>query len=283
MHDLDFLVKQDDFKRAASVIQKLGYTFSKDDFEYTPEFAELFMGEIPYRKGFVVIDLHWSLTAMGWYRRTTNFNLENMWENAVLTTVGNTNTLRLCLEDELIHLCYHTAVHHGLAHGPGYRDIHGLLELERDSIDWGRLAERARSWRVRIAVWSAFAVVRTFDADAVPVSVMDDLGVPKWRQAVLRPMIERVQNGNRVLASGSMRFLGLLLVDRMRDLPFVLFRGLFPGRLWLKMRFNLSDFGAFWRQLTYPLAVLWNGIKAIRIVRTNHPGSIAEVDSENRS
>ncbi|MDF1515348.1 MAG: nucleotidyltransferase family protein [Anaerolineae bacterium] len=263
MHDLDFLVRQADFEKAAHIIQSLGYAFTPGDKEYTFEFARRYMGEVQYRKGFVYIDLHWSLTAMGWYRLTTNFNLEQLWERAVPTKIGGAPACRLCTVDEIIHLCYHTAVHHGLAHGPSYRDIQGVLRVQGEGVDWLELAQCARNWRVSTAVWSALSVLRNQDAAVVPGVVLADFGVPKWRRALLKPIINRVQKREQMLTSGTMRFMAVLLVDRWRDLPAALLKGLFPGKQWLKTRFDLPDSQVIGKLVSYPFEVIWNGVRAV--------------------
>jgi len=57
-------------------------------------------------------------------------------------------------------------VHHGLAHPHGIApfrnggDILGVLRVERDNLDWSVLTERARAWRVSVAVWAALKVAR---------------------------------------------------------------------------------------------------------------------------
>jgi hypothetical protein len=99
--------------------------------------------------------------------------------------------------------------------------------------------------------------------DLIPESALDALHVPRWRQALLQPFVRRAVEGQAALVSGTMRFLGVLLVDRVRDLPGVVLRGLFPGRRWLQLRYDLSPRQAFWRQLTYPLEVLARGIGAL--------------------
>ena len=73
-----------------------------------------------------------------------------------------------------------------------------------------------------------------------------------------------------MLISGTMRFLGVLLIDRVRDLPGVVLRGLFPGKRWLQLRYDLTPRQAFWRQFIYPLEVIWRGIQprdACRLLR----------------
>ena len=83
-----------------------------------------------------------------------------------------------------------------------------------------------------------------------------------WRQRLLQPFVRRAMTGEAALVSGTMRFLGVLLVDRVWDLPGVVLRGLFPGRRWLQLRYDLSPLQAFWRQFTYPLQVLAHGTGA---------------------
>ncbi len=118
-------------------------------------------------------------------------------------------------------------------------------------------------------MWAALSVARQKaedrgqKAELIPESALDALQVPRWRQALLRPFIKQAVSGRAALMSGTMRFLGVLLVDRVRDLPGVVLRGLFPGQRWLQLRYDLSPRQAFWRQLTYPLQVLARGITAL--------------------
>ncbi|NBD36202.1 MAG: hypothetical protein GVY30_09420 [Chloroflexi bacterium] len=269
MSDIDLLVRRVDWKRIDDILRSLGYVVSPDDHDWTPDFAREFMGETPYRKGAMVVDLHWHLTAMSWFRATTAIDLEALWSNALPIDIGSSTALRLCPEDEVIHLCYHTAIHHGLAHPHGCRDILRVLDLEQDTLDWEVLARRARAWRVSVAVWAALMTAREQGriqhsaSSLIPEAALDALGVPRWRQAVLGISVKRAAKGRAALVSGSMRFLGVLLVDRVRDLPGVLFRGLFPRRRWLQLRYDLTPRQAFWRQFTYPIDVMRRALEAV--------------------
>ena len=262
MSDIDLLVRRTDWDRANDLLCSLGYVVSPDDHDWMPDFAREFMGETPYRKGAMVVDLHWHLTAMSWFRATTAIELEALWANAFPMDIGSTTALRLCPEDEVIHLCYHTAIHHGLAHPHGYRDILRVLDKEQAAVNWTVLARRARAWRVSVAVWAALSVARAVAdqvnnaPDLIPLDALDALQVPWRRQKLLRPLLRQAMQGRAALVSGSMRFLGVLLVDRGRDLPGVVLHGLFPGRRWLQLRYDLPPRRAFWRQFTYPLEVV---------------------------
>jgi hypothetical protein len=220
----------------------------------------------------MVVELHSRLVAPQWMRRATAFDLEGIWSRAVPMRVGDAPALRLCPEDEVIHLCYHTAVHHGLAHRQGYEDIVRVARAEAANLEWDVLAQRARAWKVSVAVWAALHVVQMVNGkgqmtndpeELIPNSALVALRVPRWRQRLLRPYVQQAVEGRAALVSGSMRFLGILLIDRIRDLPGVIGHGLFPGRRWIQTRFDLTERQVRWRQLTYPLEVVWRGVQAL--------------------
>jgi hypothetical protein len=286
MHDVDLLIPHSKLEEAEAILEIRGYVCQDAPGLYGMSFAREFMGQLPYSKGAMVIELHWHIVSHGWFRATTAFDLDALWTRAVPAEIAGAPALRLCPEDEVLHLCYHTAVHHGLAHPHGYRDILGVLRVEHDTLDWPTLAERARAWRVSVAVWAALSVARgrmqeariknqesrienhashtTLHAEElVPESAFAALRVPRWRQRLLRPFVQRAMTGQAALVSGTMRFLGVLLVDRVRDLPGVVLRGLFPGRRWLQLRYDLSPRQAFWQQFIYPLHVLARGLGAL--------------------
>jgi hypothetical protein len=262
MCDIDLLLRDGDLKRAEDVLRRLGYGFLPDSAGVTLAFARTYMGQVPYHKGLVIIELHYHLIASRWLREATAVDEPGLWERALPMEIAGAPALRLGVEDELIHLCVHTAVHHGLAHRSGYRDILGVIRVE-DWIDWPALACRARAWRVSVPCWAALAVARELEPEFISRAALNALNVPRWRQALLRPFLERARLEGPVLVSGRMRFLGLLLIDRLCDLPRVIWGGLFPGRRWIETRFELSPRAARWRQVTYPLEVLARGLGAI--------------------
>jgi len=263
MQDIDLLVRQADFRLVVDFLQARGYQFSNKANLWNQDFAQEFMGNMAYRKEGVTFDVHWHPVTMSWFRPTTAFDLEGIWSRAVPMQVGDAPALRLCPEDEVIHLCYHTAVHHGLAHRQGYEDIVRVARAEASNLDWDVLAQRARAWKVSVAVWAALRAACAFDEAAVPERALQALRVPRWRQRILRPYVQQAVDGRAALVSGSMRFLGVVLIDRLRDLPCVLWRGLFPGRRWIQTRFDLTGGQARWRQITYPLEIVWRGLRAL--------------------
>ena len=263
MGDIDLLIRRSDLASAEAVLQSSGYLFSDEGWGFSRAFANEFTGEVPYRKDSVVIELHWHLLPLAWYRRLTLVDIDSVWARAIPIKVTGADALRLCPEDEIIHLCCHTAIQHSLIHPHGYRDIIGVIRVERDNLDWLALAARAREWRVSVAVWAALSVTRQLKPAAIPAEMLAALRVPKWRQALLRPLLRRARAGKPVLISGSMRFFGVLLIDRLRDLPAVVLRGLFPGKRWLQLRYDLTPRQAVLRQFTYPVEVVRRGIKAL--------------------
>ncbi len=83
MQDIDVLVRQADFERAAALLQAQGYEFSSETSVWNEAFARELIGETPYRQGTMVVDLHWHLTALSWFRAATAFDLDGLWARAV--------------------------------------------------------------------------------------------------------------------------------------------------------------------------------------------------------
>lgn len=263
MYDIDLLVQRSDIERAEDLLKELGYQFLSDG-DYNLEFAREFMAELPYQKGGVIIELHWHLVSMHWNRRATHLNLDALWERAYQTELNGAPVLRLALEDEIVYLCYHLAVPHSLWHPSGIQDIFRLIQKNEDQFDWTKLVSRAKMWRVRIACWAALMRVQMSTGLNIPEHVLAAFRVPKWRQKLLLDVMRSAEQAGTVLVSDQKRFLGVLLVDNLISLPAVLLGGIFPGRHWLKARYNLSNREAFWRQFTYPVEVVYQAIKAIR-------------------
>jgi hypothetical protein len=261
MYDIDVLVRREDIHRAGKVLEHLGYVFLSDG-DYNFEFTRDFMGEIPYKKGSVVIELHWHLVSMSWNRRACHFDLDEMWERAVRIEIMGVPALRLDREDEIIYMCYHLAVPHSLWHKSGIQDIQRLLRAAQD-IDWRAISSRAKRWHVGVACWAALKKVQNVTGLLLPNGVPDNFNVPAWRQKLLNRFVDVEDENQTALVSGRMRFLGILLVDNFWTLPGVLLGGLFPGRQWLKSRYSLTDRSAFWHQFSYPCRVIVQGLSAV--------------------
>ena len=108
MQDIDVLVRRADFERAAALLQTHGYQFSNKASLWNEAFAREFMGNVAYSKAGVAFDVHWHPVTMSWFRATTAFDLDGLWSRAVPTEIAGAPALRLCPEDEVLHLCYHT-------------------------------------------------------------------------------------------------------------------------------------------------------------------------------
>ena len=106
------------------------------------------------------------------------------------------------------------------------------------------------------------------EAELIPEAALDALRVPRWRQALLAPFVQQAMTGEAALVSGTMRFLGVLLVDRASASAWATSAwGCFPVSAGCNcaMIFPLE---AFWRRqsaasFTYPLQVLARGVGAL--------------------
>ena len=263
MYDIDVLVRYKDIEHAEEVLRELGYEFLSDG-DYNVEFARKFMGEIPYQKGGVIIELHWHLVSMTWNRRATRFDIDAMWERVKETERYGAPVLRFALEDEIVYLCYHLAVPHSLWHPSSTKDLYRLLKKNAERLDWTLIVSRAKAWHIRVACWAALKNLQMQTDANIPDQTMAAFQVPKWRQKLIKSTMPSDEQTGSVLESGHKRFLGILLVDDLLSLPSVLFGGMFPGRQWLKTRYNLSNGESYLRQVTYPFEVFFQAVKALR-------------------
>jgi hypothetical protein len=263
MYDIDILVRRPDIERAENLLIELGYHFLSDG-NYNIEFAREFMGEIPYKKGSVIVELHWHVVSMNWNRRATRFDLASMWERVVEVEVLGSRAFRFCLEDEVIYLCYHLAVPHSLWHPSGIQDLYRLILKNEQQIDWSLVVSRAKMWHVRVVCWAALMRLQMSTELPISESVLTAFQVPRWRQKLLCNVMRSTEQVSTVMMADHKRFLGVFLIDDLTSLPKVLLGGIFPGRQWLKTRYNISNSTAYWRQLIYPFEVIIQAFKAIR-------------------
>ena len=262
MYDIDVLVHYEDIERAEKVLRELGYTFLSDG-DYNLEFTRKFMGEIPYKKGGVIVELHWHLVSMTWNRRATQIDLGALWQRAQTIDLLGVPALRLSLEDEIVYLCYHLAVPHSLWHQSSISDLYRLIQKNAEDIKWPLVVWRAKEWHIRVAGWAALRSLQMRTDINIPVQTMAAFEVPNWRQRLIERMIPSGEKRGSVLVSDHKRFLGILLVDNFANLPGVLISGMLPGRQWLKSRYNLTNRASYLRQLTYPFEVVMQAVKAI--------------------
>ena len=246
MADIDLWVRRPQAGAARSVMESLGYAaHAKAD--RPPALQDELLGETQMVKaGAPLVELHWSIFPGEWLRHTARVDEEAIWERS--TGTDGEGERQLSPEDTVVHLCVHLGVNHQMS-GIGLRTLVDLDHARRKwTIDWAVVAQRAREWRVACATWLVLNALAKLFGDPNHELPLADLAP----SAARRRMLNRLASpghvaGGLAISSGPMRFLFLLvLVDRARDAARLLWRALYPDRLWLTLRYEKPDATA-WR------------------------------------
>lgn len=241
MADIDLWVRRPDVDAARAAMESLGYAAVAKT-ERPPALQDALMGETQMvGPGGTLVELHWSIFAGEWLRHTARIDQDAIWER---TASADGETVRqLSPEDTVVHLCVHLAVNHQMS-GIGLRTLVDLDQARREwVIDWAVVARRSREWRVSCAVWLVLQALAELFGDPGERLPLRELAPSALRQSLLgRFASPRMVAEGLELSSGPRRFLFLLLLaDRSPAAALLVWRALFPDRLWLTLRYGASD------------------------------------------
>jgi hypothetical protein len=231
--DLDLLVRPADRLRMDALVRDLGHRRVPD--EHSWDFDVAFDGATVYAApSGVRVDLHWSLLTeprFAWNRDAQ----AAVWERAAPLSVAGEPALGLGLEDLVLHLAVHLAVHHSLAGLRRYWDLALVLERRGGDLDWDALLDRAERWRVRRALFFVLLGARSTFGAPVPSPVLAALR-PTGPRAVWLAALVRAEDARRL---EQLEYLvPLLLIDRASDLGGPLRQGLWPPADWMRARYG---------------------------------------------
>jgi hypothetical protein len=246
MGDMDLWVQRPQLDAARTVVQSLGYS-ARARTDRPLALQDALTGETQmFKEGAPLVELHWNIFSGEWLRHTTRIDEQVMWRRSV--AFSGSAARQLSPEDAIIHLCVHLAVNHQMS-GRSLRTLVDLDCARRTwSVDWRTVAERAGAWRVSCATWIVLDALAELFGDPDNQLPLRDLAPSALRQFILRRFasLRMLANGLE-LRGGPKRFLFLLsLVDRPADAMVLVWRALFPDRLWLTLRYDLPD-AASWR------------------------------------
>ncbi|RLC84549.1 MAG: hypothetical protein DRI37_08945 [Chloroflexi bacterium] len=266
MGDFDLLVREEDLFRAATVLEGEGFTPDREAYGDPLQFAVVGSKQLPLRCGAapvpVLVELHTDLIGLSWFRRCAHIELSEVWERTRPVEIKGRAARLLSLEDTLLHLSLHLALHHSFVHPTGYLDLLLLLRRHGEELNWEVVVRNARAYRLQVATWQTLELLKTAGV-SIPEQVQRELRPSRWRRRVLAQLLlspHVMREGKAPLRGEGKRFLGLLLVDDLVRLPAVIVKGMFPGRAWIAARYGLArPYEVTMRTLTYPLEVVLQG------------------------
>lgn len=266
--DVDVLVRESHVETAMGVLADLGYRMEDDHQGMPVRFVRLYGGHLGFSRRGSTIELHWRLLVMWWLWEILRMDMDAIWDRAQPLEVDGVQAWQLSPEDNLLHLCFHMAAHvyGGLK---WYVDVDRAIRYYGGSLDWDVVVDRARSWGVDGMVYPALWYSRELLDTPMPAVALQALELDWWRKRLILPHLAPRRAFDRGMDSFSGRFRRNLWMAGLLEGPSawvrVLWRGLFPGREWLRLRYDLSTrWQVLLFTLWYPFVLLRQFIISMR-------------------
>lgn len=172
--DIDLLFHPEDMPRFTEVARELGYEVPGDGASLSARAQSTNEFALRHPAGGLLVDVHWSLT-----NPATEAPVDEglLWERSEVADIGGVPCRTLNLEDHLLYLCFHAAMHHKFwAVGPRcLYDVAMVVRQPPRPIRWDELARRAHALGWARAAWLLFALVDERLGVPVPAGVMQAL------------------------------------------------------------------------------------------------------------
>lgn len=169
MVDVDLLVPVEHVGSASKILQAEGYEPQAPIALGDPAAAYPQQHHLPrfMKPGHAGIELHWRLAP------NPHCDVPGLWQRGRPARVGGVDTLALCAEDLLLHLCGHATYNHVIEMGlrPSC-DIAETIRRFGDRLDWSALVARAAEWRWSRGVYLSLRLARDLVGAAVPDAVL---------------------------------------------------------------------------------------------------------------
>jgi hypothetical protein len=263
MADVDLLVRPADRLRAIEVLARLGYRTPGPEAERLGEsrcFAEL------VRDG-VLLDLHWDIARYLRFDGVVRVDHEGLWSRARPLVLAEGRSLALCPEDTLLHLALHLTLGSDFARVLWYADIDALIRRHAAELDWSRIADEARRWRIGLLLDWTLGVVSASFGTPLPAGLADRIAPGRLRRAAVVACIDSSWPPSLGASLSEARIYPAqtLLMDRGVDVLRVLGWTFFPSATWLRLHYSID---APWQVPVYralhPIRVCWRMARQLR-------------------
>lgn len=165
MSDADVLVHEENLNAVSELLISLGYKLKEGSDEHGAHIV--FTSNEHFS-----IEVHWTIINEDYFIAGNSLK-DTIWNDAINVKVGGVSTLSLSLEDLVLHLCVHMAVHIAVG-GFGVRqlsDLVLLVEKQGDDIDWASVYEKAKQCKVEKFTMAIFSVCNRLFKLQVPVEL----------------------------------------------------------------------------------------------------------------
>lgn len=238
--DIDILLKPDDMPRFTRLLQREGYALDPRIHDIRDISHENNEFPLPTLDDSSRFDIHWSMTHP---RKESPINEAKIWARSITINLGGETCQTLSLEDHLLTLCFHAAIHHRFLYvGPrALIDIAQAIKMPPQPIQWEDFVARAREMGWNRGVWLMLDLVREHIGLQPPQPILDSLR-PKnaedtaIREASLTAMFLDQQQNEIMGVEVVKLFNQAAWSDRMAHL----YRRLFPSPCFIASYYQLS-------------------------------------------
>jgi hypothetical protein len=237
MRDIDLLVHQEELAQVIEILDALGYQ------SYPPPARhgiEKFQGEVSCVKDGefpIVIEPHWTLGPA--YPYSGRIKAEGLWHRARRLDLAGTDTLVLCPEDCLLHLCLHLFHHRRQSYWLiSACDMVELIRHYQGDLDWKAFLNRALEFGLCLPV--QYSLKRNFELlhSPIPDFVFDELSSYEPGRFESR-LFALLSSPNAAVGVGNLS--KLLTIPGLRQKLRYLSSILFPSKEWLRSYYSGSN------------------------------------------
>ncbi len=257
MADLDLWVQGEEMAAAVTAVADLGFVV-REQTARPLALQQLNQGELQmHRSDWAqgMVELHWSPFLGWWLRRVANVDQTAVWarKEKLKAPMLAGAFYQMAPEDMVIHLALHTAVNHQLS----MKALQALLDValvaQACAVSWPVVAQRAKQWRVATAVYLVLSLLQQLIGVDGVEEALRILRPSRLRRWLLTRIVspQSLLDGHDVRESWQRYLLLLLLVDRPRDMLHLLWRTVWPEKLWLVARYGrpVSNWHHLWHLL----------------------------------
>jgi hypothetical protein len=189
MGDLDLLIHQQDYDRAAICMSALGFVpLPSPDIPYTLKYAWAHHWRRPTDN--VWVDLQWNVLQLEWDvygEGSLNFEIDRMWRGAVQMSIEESKLWVPSLEDMFFHLCLHLEGHY-YSELILFCDIAEFLQHYEGQLDWDYLAHLAHRYHIESSIYYVLFLVNRMFAVDVPSFLWQELEPTYLKASLFRPL-----------------------------------------------------------------------------------------------
>ncbi len=225
--DFDFLIKEEDREITKNALEGVGYRFSR------AELVEKWQWQYEFSKSKEKkVDLHWDITMMVRSRE----RIEGLWEGTEPVEREGASYYDFKPEELLLYLSAHLVNSNSFRTLRAVADINRLLQKYAPEINWQRLADKAKKWRLSGSLYAALRLNQDFFVPRFPGELLAWLGLSSPKRIFIRAFA----NKNVILKEGLRRafldkFLAYIFFEItearcLKDYLIILKKVVFPPR-----------------------------------------------------